>query len=169
MDEFCNLGQVISFDSHFVVCKIRALDLMRWFLRTIHILWLGFRVQITQTSLESNEDRQITQRVSDPHATLERKLSGPRAYPGKEKFSLGNYGCKARGVFGVFKKWQGRGCSWSRNKGRKEGYKLGWEVANGQIMCGGREEGECMCVWCERECVYAWHGVCDETRCLCGV
>lgn len=74
-------------------------------------MWLGFRGQITQTSLESNEDRQITQRVSDLHAILERKLSGPCAYPGKGKFSLRNYRCKDRGVFNVFKKWQGRGCS----------------------------------------------------------
>lgn len=48
---------------HFVVSKIRVLDLIRWFLRTVHVLRLGFRVQITQTSLDRDGDRWIAQRV----------------------------------------------------------------------------------------------------------
>lgn len=148
------LTNICWMDSHFVVCKIRALDLTRWFLRTIHILW------ITQTSLESDGDRQITQRESDLHAALERKLRKTRAHPGKEKFSTGNCRCKDRSVFGVLKKWQGRGCGWSSTWEGGLGTRLGGsqppnhfcgEWGWGSVCVLGVRGNMCV-VWCTHMC-----------------
>lgn len=49
---------------------------------------------------------------------------------GKEKLSRGNCRRKDRDVFGLFKKWQGKGCSGS-TENKREGWKVGQEVASG--------------------------------------
>lgn len=63
------------------------------------------------------------------------------AYPGEERFSRGDCRCRDRSVFGVFEKWFRRRVYVKYSKQGREGWKLGAEVASGQIMLGVRGEG----------------------------
>lgn len=79
------------------------------------------------------------------------------AYPGEEKFRRGDCQCKDRSVFGMFEKWFRRQVYVKYSKQGREGWKLGEEVASGQIVLGVSGEGAILLLG-ERTC--AWGIAC---------